>query len=174
MSLTGLILHSHHCATCIVLSLNKFVAACMHLVLVWLESKFPLAPMGVLAPVSAHVGHSAQPPIDTSGNFLARVSAESISPKLSHSLGHSWTQAKFQNRSYTPSRLSLKFTPKYSTVGCEGGVLVFFLKYQIYSLGHSWANAKFQNHSFIPSWLNMKFTPKCSTVGCEGGVLGFF
>ena len=40
----------------------------------------PLAPMGVLAPVSAHAGHSAQPPIDASGNFSARVSAESISP----------------------------------------------------------------------------------------------
>ena len=36
--------------------------------------------MGVLAPVSAHAGLSAQPPIGTSGNFPARVSAESISP----------------------------------------------------------------------------------------------
>ena len=44
--------------------------------------KFPLAPMGVLAPVSAHAGPSAQPPIDTSGNFSARVSAESISPNF--------------------------------------------------------------------------------------------
>ena len=39
----------------------------------------PLAPMGVLAPVSAHAGPSAQTPIDTSGNFPARVSAESPS-----------------------------------------------------------------------------------------------
>ena len=39
--------------------------------------------MGVLAPVSAHAGHSAQPPIDTSGNFPARVSAESPS-NISH------------------------------------------------------------------------------------------
>ena len=42
--------------------------------------------MGVLAPVSAHAGHSVQPPIGTSGNFLARVSAESpsnISPNPS-------------------------------------------------------------------------------------------
>ena len=38
--------------------------------------------MGVLAPVSAHAGHSAQPPIDTSGNFPARMSAESISPNF--------------------------------------------------------------------------------------------
>ena len=48
--------------------------------------KFPLAPMGVLAPVSAHARHSAQPPIDTSGNFPAHVSAESpsnISPNPS-------------------------------------------------------------------------------------------
>ncbi len=32
--------------------------------------------MGVLAPVSAHAGPSAQPPIDVSGNFPAHVSAE--------------------------------------------------------------------------------------------------
>ena len=63
----------------------------------------------------------------------------------------------------------LQFTPKYSTVGYEGGVLGFFLKFQTYSLGHSWAHEKFQNRSFISSWLNLKFTPKCSTVGCEGG-----
>ena len=50
------------------------------------KMKFPLAPMGVLAPVSAHAGHSAQPPIGTSGNFPARVSAElpsNISPNPS-------------------------------------------------------------------------------------------
>ena len=40
--------------------------------------------MGVLAPVSAHAGHSAQPPIDASGNFPARVSAESIFSKFPH------------------------------------------------------------------------------------------
>ena len=38
--------------------------------------------MGVLAPVSAHAGPSAQPPIDTSENFQACVSAESISPNF--------------------------------------------------------------------------------------------
>ena len=31
--------------------------------------KVPLAPMGVLAPVSAHNWHTTQPPIDTSLNF---------------------------------------------------------------------------------------------------------
>ena len=48
--------------------------------------KILLAQMGVLAPVSAHAGHSAQPPIVTSGNFPARLSAESpsnISPNPS-------------------------------------------------------------------------------------------
>ena len=42
--------------------------------------------MGVLAPVSAHAGPSAQPPIGKSGNFPARVSAQSpsnISPNPS-------------------------------------------------------------------------------------------
>ena len=38
--------------------------------------KFPLAPMGVLTPGSAHARPSARPPIDTSGNFPAPVSAE--------------------------------------------------------------------------------------------------
>ena len=34
---------------------------------------------GVLAPMFAHAGPSAQPPIDMSGNFSAHVSAESSS-----------------------------------------------------------------------------------------------
>ena len=36
--------------------------------------KFPLAPMGVLAPGSAHARPSARPPIDTIGNFSAHMS----------------------------------------------------------------------------------------------------
>ena len=42
-----------------------------------------LTSMGVLAPGSVHARPSAQPPIDTSGNFPAHLSAESppnISP----------------------------------------------------------------------------------------------
>ncbi len=52
----------------------------------WKIPKIPQAPMGVLAPVSAHAGHSAQPIIDASGNFTAQVSAESISPNFPHFL----------------------------------------------------------------------------------------
>jgi hypothetical protein len=37
--------------------------------------EFPLAPMGVLALGSAHARPSARPPIDTSGNFPAHMSA---------------------------------------------------------------------------------------------------
>ena len=44
-----------------------------------------------------------------------------------YSFGHSGGHQKFQNRSFTPSRLLMKFTPKYSTVRGEGGVLEFFL-----------------------------------------------
>ena len=47
------------------------------------REKFTLAPMGVLAPRSVHARPSAQPPIDASGNFLARMSAgwpSNISP----------------------------------------------------------------------------------------------
>ena len=50
------------------------------------EREFLLAPMGVLAPGSAHARPSAQPPIDMSGNFQAPVSAEltsNISPNPS-------------------------------------------------------------------------------------------
>lgn len=62
------------------------------------SGKFPLGSMRVLAPGSAHARSSARPPIDTSGNFPAQVSAESpsnISPPstifefLSHLLYHS-------------------------------------------------------------------------------------
>ena len=42
------------------------------------REKFPLMPMGVLAPGSAHARPSAQPPIDVRGNFPARVSAKSL------------------------------------------------------------------------------------------------
>ena len=38
------------------------------------DSNFPLAPMGVLAPGSAHARPSARPPIDTSGNFSVHMS----------------------------------------------------------------------------------------------------
>ena len=37
---------------------------------------------GGLAPVSAHAGPSAQPPIGTGGNFPERVSEETISPNF--------------------------------------------------------------------------------------------
>ena len=40
------------------------------------KEKFLLAPVGVLAPVSPHAGPSAQPPIGTSRNFSACMSAE--------------------------------------------------------------------------------------------------
>ena len=40
------------------------------------DIEIPLTPMGVLAPVSAQAGPSAQPPIDVSGNFTVHVSAE--------------------------------------------------------------------------------------------------
>ena len=49
------------------------------------EETIQLAPMEVLAPGSANARPSAQPPIDTSGNFPAHMSTESpsnISPNL--------------------------------------------------------------------------------------------
>ena len=40
--------------------------------------QIPLAPMGVLAPGSAHARPSARLPIDTSGNFSAHMSGGGI------------------------------------------------------------------------------------------------
>ena len=60
----------------------------LNTVVTWMPfstSKFPLAPMGVLAPLLSTLDGSARPLIDTSGNLLAHVSAESplnISPNL--------------------------------------------------------------------------------------------
>jgi hypothetical protein len=44
--------------------------------------KFQLAPMGVLAPGSAHTWHSARPPIDTEGNISRNPSNISPNPLL--------------------------------------------------------------------------------------------
>ena len=46
------------------------------------REEIPVAPMGVLAPMSVHARPFARPPIDTSRNFPAHVSAESISPNF--------------------------------------------------------------------------------------------
>ena len=45
----------------------------------YINIDIPLVPMGVLAPGSAHVGPSAQPPIGISGIIAAGMSAESPS-----------------------------------------------------------------------------------------------
>ena len=42
------------------------------------REQFPLAPVGVLAPGSAHARPSAQPPIDTSGDFSVDVSERGV------------------------------------------------------------------------------------------------
>jgi hypothetical protein len=47
----------------------------------------------------------------------------------------------------------VKFTPKYNTVGGEGGVSEFCLMFQSYSFGNSGPHAKFQNRSLPPSGL---------------------
>ena len=75
--------------------------------------------MGVLASGSAHARPSARPPIDTSGNFSAHMSAESpsnISPN---------TYLKFQNPRTTFKNTPL-CPPKYSIVQGGGGVPNFF------------------------------------------------
>ena len=58
---------------------------------VFVSKEFPLAPMGVLAPGSAHARPSARPPIDTSGNFSAHMSeggklSDSFSDQLSRQI----------------------------------------------------------------------------------------
>ena len=82
------------------------------------KKKFPLTPMGVLAPVSAHARPSPQTPIDVSGNFPAPMSAEwpsNISPCPSK---------MFQTPTITPCRFSPKLgfcPPKLGLFGAVGG-----------------------------------------------------
>jgi hypothetical protein len=47
----------------------------------------------------------------------------------------------------------VQFTPKYTLVGVEGGVLEICLRFQSYSFGNSGPHAKFQNRSLPPSGL---------------------
>ena len=78
--------------------------------------------MGVLAPGSTHARPSARPPIDTSGNFLAHMSAEShsnISPNPS--------KVKSEVIHFCGSNKNLK-KPKNRPPGGQGvGVRIFFL-----------------------------------------------
>ena len=58
--------------------------------------KFPLTPMGVLAPGSTHARPSAQPPIDVSRNFPVPVSAESPSKIKDQSFAEEVSLKKFR------------------------------------------------------------------------------
>ena len=85
-----------------------------------------LAPMGVLAPVSAHAGPSAQPPIGTSINFPARVSAESpsnISPNPSEVISE--VSELYDKLSWIYWILA-DFPVKIGLIGGEGGVPEIF------------------------------------------------
>ena len=53
--------------------------------------------MGVLAPESAHTGPSAQPPIDTIGNFPAHMPAE-LPSNISHEQRTHSTRTKKKNK----------------------------------------------------------------------------
>ena len=72
----------------------------------------------------------------------------------------------------------VKFTPKYTVVGGEGGVSEFCLRFQLYSFGNSGAQANFQNRRLLLDCIDsggyVKFTPKYIIVGGEGGVSHFF
>ena len=74
--------------------------------------------MGVLAPVSAHAGLSAQPPIGTSGNFPACVFAESPS-NISHNPSEVISEVSEVYNDF------LNFCPTHSAGG-EGGHQHFF------------------------------------------------
>ena len=80
--------------------------------------KYPLMPMGVLAPGSVHARPSAQPPIDVSGNFPTPMSAEFLpTPQKSY--------PKFQNSTTSLSKKYLKlsdFPVKIGLIGEVGGV----------------------------------------------------
>jgi len=84
--------------------------------------------MGVLAPVSAHAGPSAQPPLGTSGIFPAYVSAElpsNISPNLSEVISE---DSELYDKSFRMYMKKADFTVKIGLIGGVRGsffILIF-------------------------------------------------
>ena len=87
---------------------------------------FPLAPMGVLAPVSTHAGHSSQP-LSTLGGISRPICLQSCpqsSPPTPQNL-----YLKFQNSTTILSWIYLilaNFTVKIGLIGGKGGSPIFF------------------------------------------------
>ena len=97
--------------------------------LFWMQlvaKKIPLAPRGVLAPVSVHAGPSAQPPLGTSGIFLAYVSAElpsNISPNPSEVISE---DSELYDISFRMYLKLADFPVKIGLIGGVRGSLNFF------------------------------------------------
>ena len=104
--------------------------------------------MGVLAPGSAHARPSARPPIDTSGNFPAHVSAESpsnISPNPSEvisEVSEPWDNFwNFQKKILK----NLKTPPQ----GARGGLRIFLGVNIFFCCCENEPPLKFQNCFFV-------------------------
>jgi hypothetical protein len=97
------------------------------------NDKFPLAPMGALAPGSAHASPSAQAPIDTSGIFFSSINFFAI-------LGDS------KHFSCFPKKNLKNWPPRE-----QGGSRNFFLHPQSYFLCDLKPHGKFWNTKITPS-----------------------
>ena len=87
--------------------------------------------MGVLAPVSVHAGPSAQPPINTSGNFPARVSAElpsNISPNPLEVISE---VSELYNKPFLDFLSLANFPVKIGLIGGKVGVPQFFFDWNL-------------------------------------------
>ena len=133
--------------------------------------------MGVLAPVSAHAGPSAQPPIGTSGNFLAHVSAESpsnASPNLSEVISE---VSELYDKPFLDIFDFSQFSGQNRVNWGGSGAPRFFFLLESSSLCYLGAHAKICNPMLSLSGIYLKlahFPVKIGLIGGVGGVPKFF
>ena len=121
--------------------------------------KFPLAPIGVLAPVSEHAGPSAQ-----HACLQSRLQTSPPTPQKSY--------LKFRNSTTSLSWIFLilpDFPVKIGLIGGEGGVpeIIFWLESS--SLCYLGAHAKICNPMISLSWIYSKLAHFPIKIGLKGG-----
>ena len=128
--------------------------------------------MGVLAPVSAHAGPSAQPPIGTSGNFPAHVSAElrsNISPNPSEVISE---VSELYDKPFLDIFDFSRFSGQNRVNWGGRGVPDFLFWLESSSLCYLGAHAKICNPMISIFWIYSKLAHFSVKIGLIWGVGG--
>ena len=96
--------------------------------------KFPLAPMGVLAPGSAHARPSAQPPIDTSGKFSAHMSGRGVKKTPHNPPLKKWLRETFHILQADPKMVEIYNKPPAVTSRQPRSLKQHFVRIRLRSL----------------------------------------